>query len=227
MPAVPTAAADPWARESAGVAQPVPPLHLVPLPTSAAMGPAPRSRLPHADEAVARLWTASPLHPPERAESSGQGNGPPSPTGNAGIKRGLHAAAPRLGESQSCSSTATSSTGGSPLGVTSGFLQVRALIKTPPQQVKSSPSRQRFHAAEGPATEAKETPSLHFWSPRFTTSLSHVASDVTGVPVCGSTMGIVVSSPSCSSHEAQEPGLQPLEQPPSHGASQELPGKQR
>lgn len=140
-PAAHAAAADPWALESAGVAQPVPPLHLVPLPTSAAMGPAPHSRLLHADEAVARLWPASPLHPPGRVESRGQGDGPPSPTGSPGIKRGLHAAVPRPGESQSCSSTATSSAGGLPFGVTSGFLQVSstsAASEIFPRQAKIS-----------------------------------------------------------------------------------------
>lgn len=89
------------------------------------------------------------------------------------------------------------------------------------------PAGKDFTLPKAPAPEAKETPSLHFCSPRFTTSPSHAASDVSGVPVCGSTMGIVVSSPSCSSHEAQEPGLQPLEQSPSHSTSQELPGKHR
>lgn len=187
------------------------------------MGPAPRSRLLHADEAVARLWAASPLHPPGRVESRGQGDGPPSPTGSPGIKRGLHAAVPRPGESQSCSSTATSSAGGLPFGVTSGFLQVAstsAASEIFPRQAKISRCRR-------PLLQKRKKHPAHFCSPRFTTSPSHAASDVSGVPVCGSTMGIVVSSPSCSSHEAQEPGLQPLEQSPSHSTSQELPGKHR
>lgn len=82
-------------------------------------------------------------------------------------------------------------------------------FQTPLQQPKSSPSKQRFHTAKGPATEVKETPSLHFWSSCFTTSLSHVMSDVTGVPVCGSTMGIVVFPLLCNTNNVRDPGLQP------------------